>query len=119
MKTRPHLSTYLIVSVTVLICSCTKISVPYDTPSCVKNKIRKIQAKSVYNPPASVSLWEFEGKKYYYFTSDCCDQMTELFDEDCDLVCHPDGGLTGKGDGKCPDFSTGVLKRTVIWSDKR
>ncbi len=99
--------------------SCAKISVPKDTPSCIKNKIRKIQMQPVYNPPASVSLWELDGKKYYYFTSDCCDQMTELYNDQCELICHPDGGITGTGDGKCPDFTQGTLLKTVIWKDAR
>jgi hypothetical protein len=99
--------------------SCAKISVPKDTPSCIKNKIRKIQGQHVFNPPASVSLWEFDGKKYYYITSDCCDQMTELYNDQCELICHPDGGITGTGDGKCPDFTQGTLQKTLIWKDSR
>jgi len=86
-------------------------------------KIAELKSKDVYNPPASVWQWDYEGKTYYYVTSDCCDQFNELYDVDGNLICHPDGGYTGKGDGKCPInvFSSDTLnlKRRLIWKDER
>lgn len=86
-------------------------------------KIEELKSKPVYNPPASVWQWDYEGVTYYYVTADCCDQYSELYDSEGTLICHPDGGYTGKGDGKCPfDISssdTVNLKRTLIWRDDR
>jgi hypothetical protein len=40
---------------------------------------------------------------YYYAASGCCDQLNPLFDADGKYVCAPDGGFTGRGDGRCPE----------------
>jgi hypothetical protein len=116
------------VMVTVLICSlisiffltgCEKLNVPGDTPSCIKAKIRDLQSGEVQNPPAKVIEWSYHGEKYYYITSDCCDQFNYLYDDNCKIVCAPDGGFTGGGSGDCPDFSDGTLTTKVIWEDDR
>lgn len=119
MKTPKLISLLIIGTILLGFYSCKKIDLPKGTPACIESKIRKISRQKVFNPPAIVALWEFEGKNYYYFTSDCCDQFSTLYDEDCNVVCHPDGGLTGMGDGKCPDFSNGIIKKSIIWQDKR
>jgi hypothetical protein len=90
-----------------------------EAPSCIEKKILKIKMQSKWNPPASVTEYEYKGKKVYLFTSDCCDQYFELYDEDCNLVCAPSGGITGAGDGRCTDFySTATLIR-IVWKDER
>jgi len=33
-------------------------------------------------------------------------------------MCAPDGGITGKGDENCPEFSS-EIKKTLIWEDDR
>ena len=99
--------------------SCKKLNVPGDTPSCIKSKIRKIKSEEVRNPPAKVIEWSYNGEKYYYIPPYCCDIPSELYDKKCNLICHPDGGISGGGDGKCPDFSKGTLTKKVIWEDDR
>ncbi len=89
-----------------------------DAPACINDMISAIKNDAVRNPPAQVWKWEVDGEKYYYITSDCCDQYNNLFNESCELVCAPDGGITGNGDGNCPDF-TGVIEKTMIWEDER
>jgi hypothetical protein len=42
------------------------------------------------------------GRAYYYAVSGCCDQLNALFDAAGGYVCAPDGGFTGRGDGRCP-----------------
>jgi hypothetical protein len=39
---------------------------------------------------------------YYYALSGCCDQLNPVFDAEGKYVCAPDGGFTGRGDGRCP-----------------
>ena len=38
----------------------------------------------------------------YYVKAGCCDQLDPLVDARGVLLCHPSGGFTGRGDGKCP-----------------
>jgi hypothetical protein len=89
-----------------------------NVPSCVQTKIELIQSLPVDNPPKEVWKWQVDGNTYYYFSAACCDQYSELYDTNCNLVCHPDGGLTGAGDGNCPNFSGSIIK-TLIWKDPR
>ncbi len=98
--------------------ACEKLDLPKDVPACVKAKIRDIQKEPVYNPPAQVSKMEVDGKTYYGSSSGCCDQFYELYDEKCNYVCAPSGGLTGQGDGQCPNWQ-GQPVYTVIWEDER
>jgi hypothetical protein len=89
-----------------------------EAPSCIRTIIEQIASEPVRNPPASVWRWEVDGQTFYYETSDCCDQFNNLYDTDCNMVCAPDGGITGEGDGNCPEF-TGEITRTLIWQDRR
>lgn len=117
MKTR-LLITLTIITAVIMTPSCTKLNLQKDVPNCVKNKIRKIRNKEVYNPPAKVYEWKVDGLTYYYFTSDCCDSYNYLYDESCDVVCAPDGGFSGGGDGNCPNFN-GPIEWTLVWEDDR
>ena len=74
--------------------------------------------KPVQNPPAEIWEWKIDNTSYYYITSDCCDQFNYLYDSDCNVVCAPDGGFTGAGDGKCTDLNEPTQK-TLIWEDLR
>lgn len=108
----------LIGSSILLQAGCNKHTSEIDAPSCVQNKIRQIRSEPVRNPPAQVWKWEVDGQTYYYFTSPCCDQYNYLYDENCKVVCAPDGGFTGRGDGKCPVFK-GEIRKTLVWKDDR
>jgi Domain of unknown function (DUF6970) len=100
----------------VFFSSCEKSNLKVAVPSCVEKKIREIKRQEMWNPPAQVWKWEVDGKTYFYFTSDCCDQFNLLYDENCNLVCAPDGGFTGSGDGNCPDFEGNIVK-ALVWKD--
>ena len=41
----------------------------------------------------------------------------DLYDDTCNLICHPDGGFSGIGDGSCPDIE--IKKETLVWQDDR
>lgn len=105
-----------LVAIALAFVSCKKSD--DDTPDCIKDKITELENKPVQNPAAVVVKWEVDGQTYYYITSDCCDQYNFLYDTDCNVVCAPDGGFTGQGDGNCPNFST-TPKETIIWQDNR
>ena len=102
-----------------LFTSCQNEEITRGLPSCVKEKIIQLQNNSSQNPPAQVWQYRYKGQTVYYFPPTCCDQMGELYDENCNLICHPDGGITGRGDGKCEDFFSARQKEKLVWENKR
>src|SRR6476620_5038808 len=67
-------------------------------PACIQQKIEAIKKEPKWNPPAEVNEYNYKGKRVYYFSSNCCDQYNIVLDEQCNQICAPSGGLTGKGD---------------------
>ncbi len=102
----------------ITLLSCEKSDLNIQAPTCIKNKIETIIDNEVSNPPIQVWKWEVDGAIYYYITSDCCDQFNYLYNEQCEIICAPDGGFSGFGDGNCPDFNSEIIK-TLIWKDQR
>jgi hypothetical protein len=91
-----------------------------DIPACVTWKIEEIKEQPVWNPPGKVRLWEAQGQSYYYIPARSGDITSQLMNAKCEPVCAPDGGFTGKGDGKCPAFVTGKqFKDRLLWEDER
>jgi hypothetical protein len=88
------------------------------TPDCIDQRIEQIKAQPKWNPPAEVNQYNYKGKNVYLFSSNCCDQYNELYDANCNYICAPSGGITGKGDGQCADFSSATLVR-LVWKDDR
>lgn len=81
--------------------------------------IQEIKDAPLANPPAKVYRYNYQDQEVYYVTGRCCDIPSKLFDVDGKLLCEPDGGITGKGDGRCPDFFETRTNETLIWEDKR
>ena len=88
-------------------------------PGCIQQKIDQIKKEPKWNPPAEVREYEYKGKRVFYFSSDCCDQYNVVVDENCNYICAPSRGITGKGDGKCEDFATNAREVGVVWRDER
>ncbi len=98
--------------------SCVKLELEVELPTCMKKKIIKLMQKSDKELAASeVWLWKTAEKDYYYFRflKNCDDCFHNLYDDQCNFVCAPDGGITGAGDGQCPEFD-GIEETTLIWS---
>lgn len=94
----------------------------FDTtarPGWLKAKIDAHLAESKQNPPIQVFRYRYKGAVVYYETSPCCDQYTNLYDQKGKLLCHPDGGLTGRGDGNCSDFNKNKTEEKLVWQDPR
>lgn len=104
----------LVVSVIVL-ASCNKKLMP----SCIQQKITEIKAQPRWNPPAEINEYEYNGKKVYLVTANCCDQYITLVDASCNYICAPSGGITGSGDGKCKDFFQVAKHIRLVWKDER
>ncbi|MBU1101268.1 MAG: hypothetical protein KKA84_12780 [Bacteroidetes bacterium] len=53
----------------------------------------------------------------YYVPPQCCDQFSTLYDKDGNIICAPDGGITGQGDGRGSDFFAERKNKKLIWQD--
>lgn len=102
----------------ILTISCSQSTEP-DTPDWVENLIVEFKSQPVGNPPQSIWQYMYKGQIVYYIPPQCCDQFSTLYDENGLIICAPDGGFSGAGDGKCPDFFSERKNEKLIWKDKR
>ncbi len=84
-------------------------------PRCIKNKIDSFKLKAAHERPQSVVQYTYKRKKVYYVVMPCCDFFNEVYDAKCNYLGAPDGGFTGKGDGKIPDFVAEAKNEKLIW----
>jgi len=89
------------------------------SPECIKKMIEQFKSEEVQNPPRKIYRYLYNGRNVYYVNAPCCDFYSELYDSNCKLIAHPDGGITGKGDGKAVDFMKIRTEEKLIWADKR
>jgi hypothetical protein len=89
------------------------------SPPCIERKIQEMANAPVANPPARVYSYRYKGQTVYYIPAKCCDIPSLLVDAQCNTICSPDGGLSGQGDGRCPDFFNSRTEETLIWEDPR
>lgn len=109
----------LISALLALTGACSKEDVPRGTPECIEQKINEIAKDGVWNPPAKVYSYQYHGKTVFFIPQRCCDFPSQLYDEGCNLICAPDGGFSGGGDSKCPDFFSTRTGELLIWEDDR
>ena len=88
-------------------------------PPWLKARIAAVLAERKRNPITRILRYDYDGKIVYYISAPCCDQYSDVFDTKGKLICHPDGGITGKGDGQCPDFEKRKSNEKLVWQDPR
>jgi len=112
---------FLLVSILIVttLYSCGSLNAQKGTSNCIKDKVEGFKKQSVANPPIGIYQYRYNGDLVYYVSSPCCDQYTTLYDENCNIICQPSGGIIGNGDGKCPDFFEKRTNEKVIWQDDR
>ncbi len=88
-------------------------------PGWVTRLVASWQKAPLGNPPQSIWRYEYKNQAVYYVPPQCCDQYSTLYDLRGSVICAPDGGITGHGDGKCPDFFQERTKEKLIWQDSR
>ena len=88
-------------------------------PAWLKARIAAVLAERKRNPITRIYRYQYEGKNVYYQSAPCCDQYSQVFDTKGKLICQPDGGITGKGDGQCPDFEKNKSNEKLVWQDPR
>lgn len=84
-------------------------------PTCIKSKIDSFKLKEVHERPQRVLEYIYKGKKVYLVVMPCCDFFNEVYDDKCNYLGAPDGGFTGKGDGKIPDFYEAAKSEKLVW----
>lgn len=99
--------------------SCKSTQAQTITTTCIEDKIAMYKNQELANPPISIYQYLYNGQVVYYISSPCCDMFTSLVDKNCNLICHPSGGITGKGDGSCSDFFNLRTDEKMIWVDNR
>lgn len=90
-----------------------------DGPACINGMIDSFIHTKVTNPPRKIIQYLYKDNVVYYVPALCCDFYSDLYSESCILLGHPDGGITGKGDGRMKDFDSLKTSGKVIWQDQR
>ncbi len=67
----------------------------------------------------SIARYAYKGQTVYFQIPQCCDMFSNLYDAEGSIIAHPDGGITGQGDGRAPDFLEERANGRVIWVDTR
>ncbi len=96
-----------------------KKEVTDSLPVCVKVLIEKFKSEEKTNPPRAIYSYTFREKTVYYVPPVCCDQFSDLYNDSCRLMGHPDGGFSGRGDGKFRDFRDEKTNEKLLWKDER
>ena len=65
--------------------------------------------------PLSITRYKYKGQIVYYMVSPCCDRFNIVYDKNCKVLGFPDGGYTGKGDGKMAEFKEAATDGKVVW----
>lgn len=87
--------------------------------SNIQKTVEKLDSDGDYRRKmdlVSIVKVRYMGDDYYLFNPGCCDRFSTLYDESGAEVCKPFGGITGKGDGKCPqDYFEQAIEAEVVW----
>lgn len=91
-----------------------------EYPVWIKKLIMEVESYPAQDPRVSLTQYEYKNQIVYYLPAyQCCDFFSSLYNESGDVICAPDGGFTGRGDGRCSDFFTIRQNGKVIWQDPR
>ena len=71
-------------------------------PDWLRIRLADYDAQPGSAAPRAVYAVRYGDGTAYLTKAGCCDQLDPLVDARGVLVCHPSGGITGRGDGKCP-----------------
>jgi hypothetical protein len=110
-----------LILVATLACSGCGVDVTRDTPPppWLQAKIVEFEKQPPASAPSEIWLITHHGKPSYYFVQPCCDFFNPLYDADGNEICNPDGGLAGKGDGRCPEPRDQGTEAVFVWAHPR
>jgi hypothetical protein len=107
-----------ILTAVLLLSACSQAS-QTGNPAWLDQMIQQIESQPVGNPPQSIWRYDYNGQVVYYLPAQCCDQYSTLLNSQGNVLCAPDGGFIGGGDGKCPDFFETRTNEQLVWQDNR
>lgn len=123
MKKLLHL---LLLGLPLVAFQCGKKEAAGPAAACPSNtnalarKIAELQAKPKGNPAYTIWAYTWHGQRVYLASDQtCCDQYLTLYDACFAPLCAPSGGITGRGDGRCPDFYQQATGQQLVWRDPR
>ena len=73
-------------------------------------------------PTREIWQLEYDGETVFFLPilpTHCCHTLSWLYDADGNLICFPDGGITGEGDGRCPGFRGGPGRGVLVYRGPR
>ncbi len=100
-------------------CEARNPAAPDHLQAWLTSLIAQLESRPVANPPAFIARYEYRNEIVYYVPPSCCDLWSTLYQADGAVLCHPDGGLGGAGDGRCPAFLVERKNEQIIWRDPR
>lgn len=84
-------------------------------PEWLAAEIKNFEDSASANPPELVASYTYQGRLVYYVSPRCCDQYSVVYDSTGAELCAPDGGITGRGDGRCPEFIARRTNEKILW----
>ena len=107
---------FIIAITAILLAGCSVIN-QTGNPAWVDQLIKQFENDPVGNPPLSIWRYEYNGQNVYFVPAHCCDIPSVVYDASGTVLCSPDGGITGGGDGRCSDFFDQRTNEQLIWQD--
>ena len=99
--------------------ACASAAPRSHEPAWLNALIADLERQPVANPPALIARYEYKGQTVYYLPPRCCDIPSTVYSATGTVLCAADGGMTGAGDGRCPDFYAERKDEAIIWRDTR
>lgn len=88
-------------------------------PPWLTTLITELENQPAANPPHWIARYTYREQTVYYLSPRCCDIPSILYDAEGSVLCNPDGGFSGDGDGRCRDFSEERRSEVIVWRDTR
>ena len=88
-------------------------------PLWLRQRIQNILSTRKRNPVIRITRYRYRDMTVYYESAPCCDQYSTLYDEKGTVLCHPEGGITGRGDERCANFNKRRANELLVWQDPR
>lgn len=110
---------FVVVAMALIGCATQPVSVQENNQPWLQALIASLEQQPVANPPASITRYSYRSEPVYYLSARCCDIRSRLYNAEGKVICEPDGGITGKGDGKCDDFLLTRTDEKLVWRDSR
>lgn len=88
---------------------------PVNSLPWLKNIVTDLEKAPADNKDAEISQHTYYNRTVFFIRGRCCDIPSALYDCEGNKICEPDGGITGKGDGRCEDFFEKREGNTLLW----